>query len=112
MLFTISGRHIDIGDSVKTYAKEKCEKLPRYFDSISEIQVIIEGKEGNNHSVEIIASIEHSPDSVVTEVGEDLYACIDVAVDKIERQLRRKKEKLRNNKHIGSNNDIDHLEQL
>jgi putative sigma-54 modulation protein len=112
MLFTISGRHIEIGDSVKAYAKEKCEKLPRHFDSVSAVQVIVEGKEGNDHSVEIIASIEHSSDSVVTEVGDDLYACIDVAVDKIERQLRRKKEKQRNNKHIGNSNNIDHLDQL
>ncbi|MBE0534505.1 MAG: ribosome-associated translation inhibitor RaiA [Phycisphaerae bacterium] len=102
MLFTITGKHIEITDALRAHAQEKCEKLPRYYNSINHVEVIIDGSEGGKTSIEIIAHAEHSNDFVVKEGGEDTYACIDVAVHKLERQLRRKKEKQRNNKHIGA----------
>ena len=101
MLFTITGRHIEITEAIKAHAEEKTSKLPKYYDSINQIEVIIDGSEGGKTSVEIIARAEHSQVFVVTEVGEDAYSCIDIAVHKLERQLRRKKTKQRDNKHIG-----------
>ena len=64
--------------------------------------MIIDGEQGGNVSVEIIARAEHSNIFVVTEEGDDAYRCIDFAVHKLERQLRRKKSKERDNKHSGS----------
>ncbi|HPD46844.1 MAG TPA: ribosome-associated translation inhibitor RaiA [Anaerohalosphaeraceae bacterium] len=101
MLFTITGKHIEVTDALRAHAQSKCEKLPRYYDSISQIDVIIDGKDGGKPGVEIIAHAEHCNDFVVKESGEDMYACIDVAIHKLERQLRKKKEKQRNNKHVG-----------
>jgi putative sigma-54 modulation protein len=106
MLFTITGKHIDITESIKAYAQEKTEKLPRYFSSINRIEVIIEGNEGGMPMVEIIAGGEHSNVFVARETGEDTYACIDIAIHKLERQLHKKKEKQRNNKHIGGAAEI------
>lgn len=100
MLFTITGKHIEITDAIRTHAQEKTAKLPRYYSSVNQVEVIIEGNDGGNPSVEIIARGEHSNVFIAREAGEDTYACIDLAVHKLERQLRRKKEKQRNNKHI------------
>ena len=100
MLFTISGKHIEITDAIREHAREKTEKLPRYYNSINRIEVIIEGNDGGKPSVEIIASAEHSNVFIAKETGDDIYTCIDIAVHKLERQLRRKKQKQRNNKHI------------
>ena len=46
MLFTMTGRHIEVTDALRAHAEEKSEKLPRYFDSISHIEVILEGNNG------------------------------------------------------------------
>ena len=100
MLFTITGKHIEITEAIKRHAEEKTSKLPKYYNSINQVEVIIDGKPSGNIGVEIIARGEHSKVFVVTETGEDAYKCIDVAVHKLERQLRRKKGKERNNKHI------------
>lgn len=100
MLFTLTGKHVEITDAIRNHAQEKIEKLPRYYDSINQIEVIIEGNEGGKPSVEIIARGEHSNVFIARETGDDTYACIDLAAHKLERQLRRKKEKQRNNKHI------------
>jgi len=99
VLFVITGKHFEITEAVKNYAEQKTSKLPRYYNIINKIDVIVEGSEGGRSSVEIIASAEHNKVFIAKESGEDAYACIDTAVHKLERQLRRKKEKERNNKH-------------
>lgn len=101
MLFTITGKHIDITEAMKTYAEEKTSKLPRFYNSVTQIEVIIDGSEGGSISVEIIARAEHSNLFVVTEKGYDAYACIDGAVKRLEGQLRKKKEKERDDKYKG-----------
>ena len=102
MLFTISGKHIDVTEAIKRHAEEKTSKLPRYYDSINRVEVIIDGNKGGSISVEIIASAEHNKIFIGKEKGEDAYKCIDMAVHKLERQLRRKKGKERDNKHAAS----------
>ncbi len=102
MLFTISGKHIEITEAIRRHAQEKTSKLPKYYSSINQIEVIIDGGQGSNTSVEIIARAEHSKIFVGTETGEDAYRCIDMAVHKLERQLRRVKSKERDNKRSGS----------
>jgi putative sigma-54 modulation protein len=107
MLFTMTGKHIEITEALRAHAEEKSEKLPRYYDSINHVEVIVEGNDGGKPLVEIIVHAEHSNDFIVKEAGEDMYACIDVAMHKLERQLRRKKEKQRNNKHITGGQEIE-----
>ena len=99
MLFTITGKHIEITEAIRTYAEEKTSKLPKFYSSINQIEVIIDEAPGDNISVEIIARAEHRNIFIVTETGDDAYKCIDLAVHKLERQLKRKKTKERNNKH-------------
>jgi len=99
MLFSITGKHIEITDAIRAHAEEKTAKLPKYYSSINQIEVIIDGNQGSDISVEIIARGEHGNIFVVTEAGKDAYQCIDTAVHKIERQIRKKKEMQRNNKH-------------
>ncbi len=102
MLFTISGKHIDITEAIRGYAEEKTSKLPRYYDGINQFEVIIDREPAGSINVEIIARGEHSNVFIGTERGIDTYRCIDLAVRKLERQLRRKKGKERDNKkHTG-----------
>ncbi len=105
LLFTISGKHIDITEAIKNHAEEKTAKLPKYYNSINRIEVVIDGSQGGNVSVEIIASAEHKKIFIVTETGQDAYKCIDIAVHKIERQLKRQKTKERDDKHTGSDSE-------
>lgn len=100
MLFTITGKHVDITEAIRRHAEEKTAKLPKYYNSINQVEVIIDGSPGGSSTVEIIARGEHSKVFVGTERGVDAYRCIDMAVHKIERQLRRKKGKERDNKRL------------
>jgi len=102
VLFTITGKHIEVTKAIKAHAEQKTSKLPRYYNSINRIEVVIDGNDGGKISAEIIARGEHNNVFVVTETGDDAYKCIDIAVHKLERRLRRKKNKQRNNKHVSA----------
>jgi putative sigma-54 modulation protein len=99
LLFKISGKHVDIPVALKNYAEEKTSKLPRFYNIINQVEVIIDGKEGSNLAVEVIARAEHKKVFVVKEKASDVYACIDLAVHRLEQQLRKRKAKERDKKH-------------
>ncbi len=101
MLFTITGKHIEITEAIRLHAEEKTSKLPRYYNSLNQIEVIVDGSEGGNMSVEIIARAEHSKVFIGTEIGTDAYQCIDLAVHKLQQQLSKAKSKERDNKNPG-----------
>ncbi len=102
MLFTITGKHVEITDAIRQHAVEKTSKLPRYYNSINNVTVTIDNSAGGKPTVQIIASAEHNKVFIVKETGEDTYACIDVAARKLERQLKKQKEKERDNKHFAT----------
>lgn len=99
MEITVSGRHMGITDPIKSYAYDKVSKLPRYYDRIAAIEVIADTASDHGYEVEIIVKAEHHDPFVAKATSSDLYACIDEAVNKLERQLTDHKQKLRNRKH-------------
>ena len=99
MNIRITGRHIRIPESVRNYAQQKVLKLPRIYDNIQEIEVIVDNDKNGNSSVEMIARLEHHRSHVVKSVAESSYKGIDMTVHKLENHLRKVKGKERENKH-------------
>ncbi len=94
---------------MRDYAREKTSKLPRYYDGVNQVEVVVNSSHGASKvGVEIIARGEHGNVFVATEAGNDAYQCIDGAVHKLEGQLRRKKTKERDDKHkyVGESGDF------
>jgi putative sigma-54 modulation protein len=107
LLFTITGKHIEITDAIRAHAQEKTSKLPKYYNSIDQVEVVIDSSQGGGKiNVEIIARAQHSKVFIATETGEDAYSSIDMVVHKLERQLRRVKGKERDDKHAGTGTEI------
>lgn len=100
MQISVTGRHVDISNRIKPYAEEKVAKLPRYYDRVKSVEVIVE-KEADLVAVEMIVKADHREPFVAKETGPDAHACIDLLMDKMERQLTRHKERFRNRKHGG-----------
>jgi putative sigma-54 modulation protein len=111
--FTISGKHIVITDAIRDYAQEKTSKLPKYYNGVSQVEVVVDSSHGaNKMSVEIIARGEHSHVFIATQTGEGACPCIDGAVHKLEQQLRKRKAKERDDKHMGEGNSSAGPSQL
>ncbi|AXR05466.1 ribosome hibernation promoting factor [Salinimonas sediminis] len=93
MQINLTGHHIEITDSLRTYVDTKFSKLERHFDHISNVHVILnveklaQKAEATVHlsGAEVFASAENT----------DMYAAIDSMVDKLDRQVIKHKEKLK-----------------
>lgn len=98
----VTGKHLEVTDAIREYAQSKASKLPRYFDRVQLIEVMVEKAQRQQYEVQVIVHAEHHEPFVARDREEDLYACIDVTCDKMERQLADFKKKLRNRKHPAS----------
>ncbi|MFQ5957360.1 MAG: ribosome hibernation-promoting factor, HPF/YfiA family [Candidatus Brocadiales bacterium] len=93
MNIIVSGRHLSITDAIKSYAEKKVGKLEKYFDRLIKVQVNLD-VESERHRAEMIASAARGSILIAEVIDHDIYAAIDRATDKLERQLTRHKEKL------------------
>ena len=92
---TIVARHLNITEAIKNYALQKAEKIKKFFEWILQIQITLDIGGDNSHIVEMIVSVSRGPTLVAEASNSDMYRAIDLAVDKLERQLKRYKDKLR-----------------
>lgn len=104
MQIAITGRHLDIPDELRDYIHEKVGKLTRFYGRIHEAEVIV-AQEAEQITVEVIVRAGHKHTFVANETGADPFALVDLVTDKVERQLRKQKEKERdhNNKDAAPN---------
>lgn len=95
----VTGRHVSVTQAMKDYALEKVSKLDKFSDRIIEANVIMDIQK-LDHKVEIILKVNNF--RIVSNASTtDMYASIDIAVDKMERQLLKYKEKLNNHQTKG-----------
>lgn len=88
----VTGRHVQITDSMKDYVMEKISKIERFTNRIIDVNVIMDIQK-LDHFVELILKTGNL--KIVSHgVSTDMYASIDKAVDKLENQLRRYKSKI------------------
>ena len=100
MKILVTGRHVELSDDIRTYTEDKAKKLPKFYDRIHEIEVVFD-HESEQFRAEMIVRADRKHTFVASETGPDTFVLVDVIVDKLERQLKKHKEKNRNHKHDG-----------
>ncbi len=98
MQINVKGKHLEITEAIDTYVRTKSAKLSRYFDKVQSITCVIE-KEVNAFHVEFIVAVEHHEDFIVNYRDADVYAAIDLAIDREARQIVDHKARTRDHKH-------------
>lgn len=92
MQIIVTGHQIDVTPALRSYVESKFERLERHFDHLSNIHVILSVKRGR-HKAE--AKVHVNRGSLFADVEhEDMYAAIDGLIDKLDRQIKKHKEKL------------------
>ena len=97
MQIEISARHGHLSDATQRFIREKAEKLLRFFERLTRIEVTVDLK-NEVKRVEFVVSAEHKHDFVARENHSDVLAAVDLVVDKLENQLRRYKEKVQDHR--------------
>lgn len=93
MKITMSGKGFEISDSLRERVEKKLAKLDRYFREDVEANVRVAQEKGNRNIVEITIAV-NGLILRAEEVSGDMYASIDSAADKLNRQIRRYRTKL------------------
>lgn len=101
MQINISARHGEISSATQEKISEKVQKLPRFFDRLTAIHVTADLENRDSLSVELRVSAEHTEDFIATGHSHELMAALDSVVHKVERQLRKHKEKLTGHRVTG-----------
>ncbi len=92
MQLSVSGHHIEITESLRDYVGTKLAKLERHFDHLTDI-----------HCVLTVEKLQHKAEATIhvgggtihaDSIEMNMYAAIDILVDKLDRQVKRHKEKL------------------
>ncbi len=94
MQLHISGHHVEVTDSMRNYVSEKIERLSNHFDKITNTHVIL-SVDKNAQKAEATMQV-NGKDLFAEANHDDLYAAIDLLADKLDRQLIKHKEKMRN----------------
>ena len=92
MQLDVSGHHVEVTQSLRQYVVNKLEKVSRHFDLVTDA-----------HCILTVEKLRHKAEATVNVNGgkiyadsteEDMYAAIDSLADKLERRVRKYKEKL------------------
>jgi len=95
------GRHDHITERMQAHAAKKLARLSRYGDRLVRIEVVADHAH-KNPEVELIAHQRRGSPLVAKERGTSFSSTIDLLVDKLEAQLRKQKEILRDHKSAGA----------
>ena len=92
MQVTIVGRHVEITDAIKEYVEKRLQKLKKYFPMVMDVHVILYTQK---YYQVVDVTIQASGLTVHgEEKSKDLYASIDMVIDKLDSQLKKHKERL------------------
>ena len=98
MKLTVRGNKLEVTDSIRNYVEEKLGKLDKYFEEADEINAnVLFRIQGKNQIVEVTVPIKKYI-LRAEEANEDLYASIDLVVEKLERQIRKNKTRIKERK--------------
>ena len=94
MKVTITGRHMDVTDALRAYIENGLEKIRVHFDRVIDAEVIL-SVEKHRHLAEMNLHANgvriHSKES-----SSDMYASVDVVLDKLDTQVRKFKDRINN----------------
>jgi putative sigma-54 modulation protein len=94
MQIIITGHHVEVTTALRDYVTEKLQRLSRHFDHLISINVILNVEKHRN---EAEATLLAAGKSLFANASDtDMYAAIDSLSDKLDKQVRRYKDRLRN----------------
>ncbi len=101
MQIKIAAKHGHLNESSQQFIQEKAQKLLHFFQRIMMIEVVVDQRE-EECVVEFLVSAEHIHDFVASDRHKDLFAAVDLVLEKQERQVRRYKDKIQDHRRTPS----------
>ncbi|MEM5426109.1 ribosome hibernation-promoting factor, HPF/YfiA family [Paraburkholderia ferrariae] len=102
MNLKISGHHLDVTPALREYVTTKLAKVLRHFENVIDVSVLlsVDNHKETSQRAEISLHVK-GRDIFVESADGDLYAAIDLLIDKLDRQVVRHKDRLHDHQHDG-----------
>ena len=94
MKFNIRGDKMTVTPAMKSYIEEKLTKLDKYFENPEEINANVLIRTRNLEQIIEVTALTKRFTLRAEESNEDFYAAVDLVVDKLERQIRKNRDRL------------------
>lgn len=91
MQISITGHHVEVTDSMRAYVHKKMDRIVRHFDQLIDVHYVL-SVEKLRHKAEATLRVPGT-DIHADAVSEDMYAAIDALADKLDRLVKKRKEK-------------------
>lgn len=92
MQVSVTGHHIEVTPPLKSYVEKKLERIVRHYDSVSDVHCVLTVEKQRQKAE---ATLQVRGGSIHADaIDEDMYAAIDALADKLDRLVRKHKEKL------------------
>ena len=102
MQISTTFRHMEASPAVKDYAEERLDKIRKYFQrEVLSAHATFSVERNHNHTAEFSLTLPNGIVLQARETTEDMYSSVDLAAARIERQVRKWKEKIRSHKPHG-----------
>ena len=124
MIKSITGRHFELTEPIKAYADAAVEGLNKYHLDIISASTVISANEKNGKkgfTTEFIVNLKDKNTIVITQNDKDVYAAMDLGIERVKKSLRRHKDKIKGHrimsfKDLGSEAEavteqLDYLDQ-
>jgi putative sigma-54 modulation protein len=102
----LSVRHGHLSEETQRLIREKAEKLVHFFERLTLIEVTVDLQQKETKHVEFVVQAEHKHDFVARESQPEVLAAVDLALAKLEGQLRRYKGKIQDHRRDPSAGEI------
>jgi putative sigma-54 modulation protein len=102
MNLTISGHHLEVTPALRSYVTDKLDRITRHFDQVVDVKVLlsIENQTEKERRQKAECNIHVKGNDMFAESAhQDLYAAVDDLVDKLDRQVVKHKDRIRNHHH-------------
>lgn len=94
MQIQVQARHGSLAEATRQKIADKVEKLGRFIERVSSIDVMVDLEKADQPVVEVVVATELKKDFRADYTSGDLWGCLDQTIDKIEQQMRKFKEKM------------------
>lgn len=98
---TISARHGHLSPASQEKITEKVETVRKFFDRVTAISVTVDLEHRDRANLELRVRAEHHDEFVAIAEADTVFAALDGAIEKMENQLRRFKERLKEHRAVG-----------
>ncbi len=106
MNISLTGRHLELTDAIKTHINTSIDTLSKYNMDIISVNVVASAqtKKGKEHSmVEFVINLAHKNSIIIKQNDDDLYAAIDIAISRAQKAMRRMHDKNTDHQKVGLN---------